>query len=229
MSRLKPHYSEKVKVACCSIIHSARGLAVGVLTPIPLRLSLGQPGSVGPVHQKTTRGPANLIGVPRKESRQIWRSSKILVGQNRNPYPATYGNCNWLGLVFRSVTLPPDYIRRAEDPSKKHLSLTYNNTIRRRTQVLRLLGGRTWIKPRVCLASPSCLWLAHLSADNLLPWVYPQVDCRPYFVDNTHTISLPCLHFSFHHFIMRLCKNSTVYGYYWDDLMVLTCLAQDNC
>jgi len=44
---------------------------VGVLTPIPLRLGLGRPGSVGPVHQKTTRGPANLIGVPRKESRQI--------------------------------------------------------------------------------------------------------------------------------------------------------------
>ena len=80
MSRLKPHYSEKVETACRIRIHGARGLAVGVLTPIPLRLSLGQPGSVGPVHQKTTRGPANLFGVPRKESRQIWRSSKILVG-----------------------------------------------------------------------------------------------------------------------------------------------------
>ena len=54
--------------------------AVGVLTPIPLWLSLGQPGSVGPVHQKTTCGPVNLIGVPRKESRRIWRSIKILVG-----------------------------------------------------------------------------------------------------------------------------------------------------
>ena len=77
---LKPYLSEKVKMACRSIIHGARGLAVGVLTPIPLRLRLGRPGSVGPVHQKTTRGPANLFGVPRKESRQIWRSSKILVG-----------------------------------------------------------------------------------------------------------------------------------------------------
>ena len=62
---LKPHYLEKVKMACRNIIHGARGVAVGVLTPIPLRLSLGRPGSVGPVHQKTTPGPANLFGVPR--------------------------------------------------------------------------------------------------------------------------------------------------------------------
>ena len=53
---------------------------VGVLTPIPLRLSLGRPRSMGLVHQKTTCGPANLIGVPHKESRRIWRSSRILVG-----------------------------------------------------------------------------------------------------------------------------------------------------
>ena len=77
---LKPYLLEKVKMACRSIIHGARGLAVGVLTPIPLRLGLGRPRSEGPVHQRTTRGPANLFGVPRKESRQIWRSSKILVG-----------------------------------------------------------------------------------------------------------------------------------------------------
>ena len=77
---LKPHCSEKVKMACCSIIHGARGLAVGVLTPIPLRLGLGRPRSEGPVHLKMTRGPANLFGVPHKESRWIWRSSKILVG-----------------------------------------------------------------------------------------------------------------------------------------------------
>ena len=57
-----------------------RSEAVGVLTPIPLRLSLGRPRSMGPVLQKTTCGPANLFRIPRKESRQIWRSSKILVG-----------------------------------------------------------------------------------------------------------------------------------------------------
>ena len=78
--KLKLSYSEKVKVACRSKTHGARGLAVGVLTPIPLRLRLGRSGSVGPVHQRTTCGPANLFEVPRKESRQIWRSSKILVG-----------------------------------------------------------------------------------------------------------------------------------------------------
>ena len=71
---LKPYLSEKVKMACRIIIHGARGLAVGVLTPIPLWLSLGRPGSMGSVHQKTTCGPVNLIGVPRKESRRIWRS-----------------------------------------------------------------------------------------------------------------------------------------------------------
>ena len=60
--------------------NSLQNMFVGVLTPIPLRLGLGRPGSVGPVHQKTTCGPANLFGVPRKESRQVWRSNKILVG-----------------------------------------------------------------------------------------------------------------------------------------------------
>ena len=68
------------QTVCRSIIHGARGLAVGVLTPIPLWLSLGRPGSMGSVHQKTTCGPVNLIGVPRKELRRIWRSIKILVG-----------------------------------------------------------------------------------------------------------------------------------------------------
>ena len=72
MSKLKLYYLEKVKVACRSKTHGARGLAVGVLTIIPLRLRLGQPGSLGSVHQKTTRGLTNLFGVPRKESRQIW-------------------------------------------------------------------------------------------------------------------------------------------------------------
>ena len=38
---LKLYLSEKVKMACRSIMHDARGLAVGVLTPIPLRLGLG--------------------------------------------------------------------------------------------------------------------------------------------------------------------------------------------
>ena len=77
---LKPYYSEKVKMACRGIIYGARGLAVGELTTIPLWLSLGRPGSMGLVHQKTTCGPVNLIEVPRKESRWIWRSIKILVG-----------------------------------------------------------------------------------------------------------------------------------------------------
>jgi hypothetical protein len=55
---LKPHLSEKVKMACRSIIHDARGLAVGVLTPIPLRLSLGWPGSMGSVHPKDDVRPS---------------------------------------------------------------------------------------------------------------------------------------------------------------------------
>ena len=38
------------RTACHSIIHGAWGLAVGVLTPIPLRLGLGRPGSGGLAH-----------------------------------------------------------------------------------------------------------------------------------------------------------------------------------
>ena len=45
-------------MACRSIIHGARGLAVGVLTPIPLRLILGWPGSMGPVHLKDDAWPS---------------------------------------------------------------------------------------------------------------------------------------------------------------------------
>ena len=55
---LKPHLSEKVKMACRSIIHDARGLAMGVLTPIPLRLSLGWPGTMGSVHPKDDVWPS---------------------------------------------------------------------------------------------------------------------------------------------------------------------------
>ena len=58
----------------------ARTRSVGVLTPIPLRLGLGRPGPGGPAHQKMTRGLADLLEVPHKESRQTWRSSKILAG-----------------------------------------------------------------------------------------------------------------------------------------------------
>jgi hypothetical protein len=47
---LKPHYSEKVKMVYRITMHSARGLAVGVLTPIPLWLDLGWPRLVGPAH-----------------------------------------------------------------------------------------------------------------------------------------------------------------------------------
>jgi hypothetical protein len=53
-------------------MHSARGLAVGVLTPIPLRLDLGWPRPEGLAHQKMTRGPVDLLGVPRKEGKQTW-------------------------------------------------------------------------------------------------------------------------------------------------------------
>ena len=55
---LKLYLSEKVKMACRSIMQDARGLAVGVLTPIPLRLSLGWPGSMGLVHPKDDVRPS---------------------------------------------------------------------------------------------------------------------------------------------------------------------------
>jgi hypothetical protein len=46
-------------------------------------------------------------------------------------------------------------------------------------KVLRPHGGLNLGKPACCSASPSRSWLAHLSANNLLPWAYPSVDCRP--------------------------------------------------
>jgi hypothetical protein len=77
---LKPYCSEKVTTACRITMHSARGLAAGVLTPIPLWLDLGGSRPVGSAHQKTTRGPVDLLGIPRKEGKQTWRLSKVLVG-----------------------------------------------------------------------------------------------------------------------------------------------------
>jgi hypothetical protein len=53
---------------------------VRVLTPIPLRLDLGWPRPEGPAHRKMMHGPVDLLGIPRKEGKQTWRSSKILVG-----------------------------------------------------------------------------------------------------------------------------------------------------
>jgi hypothetical protein len=67
----------------CIVLASFAGayqLGVGVLTPITLWLDLGWPRPVGLAHQKTIRGPVDLLGVPRKEGMQTWRSSKILVG-----------------------------------------------------------------------------------------------------------------------------------------------------
>jgi hypothetical protein len=89
---------------------------VGVLTPIPLWLDLGWPRPVGLAHQKTTRGLVNLLGIPRKEGKQTWRSSEILVGYNRNPYSASYGNYNRVGLVSRFVTLPPGLYKVGRGP-----------------------------------------------------------------------------------------------------------------
>jgi hypothetical protein len=127
---LKPHCSEKVKTACHVTMHSARGLAVGLLTPIPLWLDLGWPRLVGLAHQKTTCGPVDLLGIPRKEGKQTWRSSKILVGLNMNPYLASYDNCNQLGLVSRSVTLHPGLYKAGRGPSQNTSQYTqqYNLT-----------------------------------------------------------------------------------------------------
>jgi hypothetical protein len=67
---LKPHCSEKVKTACCITMHSAQGLTVGVLTPIPLQLGLGWPRLVGLAHQKTTRAQSVFSAShARKESK----------------------------------------------------------------------------------------------------------------------------------------------------------------
>jgi hypothetical protein len=70
---------KKTKTVCRYRIHSARGLAVGVLTPIPLRLDMGRPRPDGSAHYMTTRDPDHRDGVSRKASNQTWESSKVLV------------------------------------------------------------------------------------------------------------------------------------------------------
>ena len=55
-------------------------LPVGVLTPIPLWLSLGRPGSMGLVHPKDDVQPSQPGWSPTQGVRRIWRSSRILVG-----------------------------------------------------------------------------------------------------------------------------------------------------
>jgi hypothetical protein len=61
---LKPHCSEKVKTTCRITMHSAWGLAVGVLTPIPLRLDLGWLRPVGPTHEKDDMRPSRSARRP---------------------------------------------------------------------------------------------------------------------------------------------------------------------
>jgi hypothetical protein len=61
---LKPYCSEKVKTACRITMYSARGLAMGVLTPIPLRLDLGWLRSVGLAHDKDDTRPSRSTQRP---------------------------------------------------------------------------------------------------------------------------------------------------------------------
>jgi hypothetical protein len=61
---LKPYCSKKVKMACHIKIHSAQGLAMGVLTPTPLRLYLGWLRSVGPAHGKDDAWPSRSTRHP---------------------------------------------------------------------------------------------------------------------------------------------------------------------
>jgi hypothetical protein len=51
-------------MACRNTMHSARGLAVGVLTPIPLRLDLGWLRPVGPTHEKDDAWPSRSSRCP---------------------------------------------------------------------------------------------------------------------------------------------------------------------
>ena len=51
MSRLKPHYSEKVETACRIRIHDARGLAVGDIPPGTTRWYMGHIIRGGQAHK----------------------------------------------------------------------------------------------------------------------------------------------------------------------------------
>jgi hypothetical protein len=70
-----------------------------------------------------TRGPVVLLGVACKEGKQTWRSSKILVGLNRNSYLASYGNCNRLELVSRFITLLSGLYKAGRGPPSKDISI----------------------------------------------------------------------------------------------------------
>ena len=61
---LKPYLSEKAKMACRSIIHGARGLAVGVLTPYTLTAKLGSARISGSGPPKDDAWPGQPVRSP---------------------------------------------------------------------------------------------------------------------------------------------------------------------
>jgi hypothetical protein len=68
----KPHWSEKVKMACRFKIHSARGLVVGYRPLYPHGSTWAAPDKVGPTRHKGPRGSPNCLVNRAEQAETTW-------------------------------------------------------------------------------------------------------------------------------------------------------------
>lgn len=161
-------------------------------------------------HGSTWAGPDQMTQLARRSHNPpSWSTSstrqQIQLNDQGRSWPvrivsfilARYGNCNQLGIIFRSVTLPLRLHKAGRDPLKiiSHWYLIpHNNT--NQTQDVGITPSRRPNPDKnscVRVASPSSL-LCGTRPPNLLPQAYSQVDCQSYFVDSPHL-----------YFLQRMC------------------------